>query len=314
MRALLVPAWGATPELADAPEPAAADGSALVRVRVASINPVDLAIAAGRFYMPVGEPPFVSGAEAVGEVVSSARHAPGTRVWCLSMTGSLGELVTAPEGRLVPVPEGLPDELAAALGIAGLAGWMPVRDRGGLRPDEVVAVLGAGGIVGQVAIQAARLGGAGRIVAVARSGSGRDRALALGADLALSTGPDLAEALRTACPDGVDLVVDALWGESAAAALGALGRGGRLVQVGNAQSPTAEIVAGGMRGGRHDIRGFSVFSEDDGALAAAYGALAAAAAAGDLEIPLSVAPLSGAPDAWRRQAEGTGGEKLVVTI
>lgn len=314
VRALLLRDWGASPEPAEVPEPEPADGACLVRVRATTMNPVDLAIAAGRFYMPVGEPPFVTGAEAVGEVIASSRHAPGTRVWCLTMTGAHAETALAPEGRAVPVPDGLSDEMAAAVGIAGLAGWISVYGRGGLRPDEVVVVLGAGGLVGQVAIQAARLAGADRIVGVARSAEGRERAMAVGADLTLSTGPDLAEALRTGCPDGVDLVVDALWGESAAAALGALRHGGRLVQVGNAQSPTAQLAAGPMRGGRHDVRGFSVFTEDEEERAAAYAALAEAARAGDVEVPMEVVPLADGIGAWRRQGEGTDGHKLVLRV
>lgn len=313
VRALRLPAWGSTPELADAPEPEAAPGSSLVRVGAAALNPADLAIAAGRFYLPIPEPPFTPGAEAVGEVVSSAAHPAGTRVWCLAMVGSLAELVVVPDDRMVPVPEGLPDELAVAIGVAGLAGWMPVRDRGGLEPGETVVVLAASGVVGQVAIQASR-GIADRIVAVARSADGRDRALALGADVALATGPGLADALRLACGDGADLVVDPLWGDAALAALGALRHGGRLVQVGNAQAPTAEVPAGPLRGGRLDIRGFSVFSEEPGARARAYAALADAARAGDVRLSLSVLSLDDCPAAWKLLASGAGGAKLVVRV
>ena len=313
MRAARLRAWGSTPELADVPRPEAARGQTLVRVRAAAINPADLAIAAGRFYLPIPEPPFVPGAEAVGEVVSSAVHPAGTRVWCLTMVGSLAELVVAPDDRVVPVPEGLSDELAVGVGIAGLAGWMPVRDRGRLAAGETVIVLAASGIVGQVAIQAAR-GIAGRIVAVARSAEGRDRALALGADVALATGPDLAAALRDACDDGADLVVDPLWGDAGLAALGALRHGGRLVQVGSARAPTAEVTAGPMRGGRLDIRGFSVFSEQPAARGAAYSEVAEAARAGDVRLSLEVTSLDECPGAWERQAGGTGGVKLVLRV
>jgi NADPH:quinone reductase-like Zn-dependent oxidoreductase len=313
VRALLLTTWGSTPELADAPEPEAPPGHTLVHVRAVALNPADLAVAAGRFYLPLPEPPFIPGAEAVGEVVSSAVHRSGTRVWCLSMVGSLAELVVAPDDRVVPVPDGLSDELAVAVGVAGLAGWMPVRDRGALAAGETVVVLAASGIVGQVAIQAAR-GIADRIVAVARSAEGRDRALELGADMALAIGPDLAGALRDACGDGADLVIDPLWGDPAVAAIGALRRGGRLVQVGNAHGPTADITAGPLRGGRLDIRGFSVFSEDPADRARAYSAVAEAALVGDVKLSLAVAPLDEGPAAWERQAGGTGGVKLVLRV
>jgi NADPH:quinone reductase-like Zn-dependent oxidoreductase len=286
-------------------------GEALVRVRAAALNPVDQAIAAGRFYLPVPDPPFVAGAEAVGEVVASDRHAPGTRVWCLAMTGGLAGALTVPDEALVPVPAGVPDALAAALGIAGLAGWIAVRGRGGLAPGERVVVTGAGGVVGRVAVQAARLGGADRVVAVARSAEGRAAALALGADEALAPGPDLGPALREAT-DGADLVIDTLWGEIAPACLAALRRGGRLVQVGNGAGPEAVVVAGPLRGGRLDLRGLSLFSEPPAEIAAAYPELLSAAAGGAIRVAVEELPLAEAPAAWARQAAGTGGVKLVL--
>ena len=132
--------------------------------------------------------------------------------------------------------------------------------------------------------------------------------------MALAIGPDLATALRDACGDGADLVVDPLWGDAAIAALGALGHNGPLVQVGNAQAPSAELAPGVMRGGRLDIRGFSVFSEEAQTLAHAYSALAEATLAGDVRLPLAVKPLGECPAAWERQAGGTGGIKLVLSV
>jgi NADPH:quinone reductase len=212
----------------------------------------------------------------------------------------------------VPLPAGIDYPRAAGLGIAGLAGWMPVRERGGLAAGETVVVLGAGGAVGQVAIQAARDGGAGRIVAAARSADGRERALAAGADVALPTDAGLGDALREACGEGADLVIDILWGEPAVAAIGALRRGGRIVQVGSAAGQVAEVPAGPFRGMRLDLRGFSVFSEDTGDLAA-YPDLAEAAVRGAVSMSVVEVPFGEAAGAWSRVASsGAGGDKLVV--
>jgi NADPH:quinone reductase-like Zn-dependent oxidoreductase len=300
------------PEPAEVPEPAPEEGRALVRVRAAALNPVDVAIAAGRFYLDVPDPPYVPGAEAAGEVVSSSLHPAGTPVWCLPMTGALAEIVSVPEGAVAPLPEGLDPAPAAGLGIAGLAGWMPVRERGALRPGETVVVLGAGGAVGQAAIQVARDGGAGRIVGVARSEDGRRRASAAGADAVLPTGEGLAEALRAACAPGADLVVDVLWGAPGAAAVGALRRGGRIVQVGSAAGQSAEVAAGPFRGGRLDLRGFSVFSEEPADIVRAYRDLAEATLRGAVRMDVVEVPLADAAGAWSRVASGAGGEKLVV--
>jgi len=312
MRAVSVVGWGAVPAVTEVPEPPATPGRALVRMRAAGLNPVDLAIASGRFYMPLPDPPFVAGAECMGEVVSSAHLPAGTRVWCLPVTGAFAELVSAPDESLAPVPDGLDDVTAGGLGIAGLAGWMAVRVRGRLSPGETVVVLGASGVVGQTAIQAARLGGARWVVAVARSGAGRERALALGADVALATGSGLPEALRAGCGDGADLVVDALWGDAAAAAIAVMRRGGRLVQVGNAESPAMEVVAGPLRGRLIDLLGFSVIVEDPAEVGRAYRELAEVSALGEVVLEVEAVPLGEAPAAWARQAAGTGGRKLVL--
>ena len=69
-----------------------------------------------------------------------------------------------------------------------------------------------------------------------------------------------------------------------------------------------------MRGRRLDIRGFSVFSEEPATRARAYSALAEATLAGDVTLPLAVAPLDECPAAWERQAGGTGGVKLVLRV
>lgn len=313
MRALVVERRGEAPRLGGVREPAADEGGALVAVRAASLNPVDVMIAAGRFYGDAPAPPYVPGAEVVGEVLESTRIPPGTRVWALCTAGGLAERALVPDDALVPVPEGLDDGLAAALGVAGLAGWMSVRTRGGLAAGEIVLVLGASGVVGQAAVQAAALGGAARVVAAARSEEGRRRALGLGATDAVDlTGDDLAGALAAAASPGAHLVVDTLWGTPARAALGALRRRGRLVQVGSTAAPAAEITAGPLRGGRIDIRGFSLFSEERSDVAAAYADAAAAALAGDLRLPVERVPLDEGPAAWARLVAGAGGAKLVV--
>lgn len=313
MRAAVIREQGATPVVQEREPPTRGAGQALVRVLAASINPVDLAIASGRFYLDVPAPPYVPGAECVGVVVDSDALRAGTRVWCLAMTGGHAELALVPEERMVAVPDGLSDAMAAGLGVAGLAGWMPVLDRGELMPGESVLVLAASGVVGQVAVQAARHGGAGRIVAAARSAEGLERARTLGAHATVDLdGPDPAAALREACPDGVDLLIDPLWGPPFLQALPLMRARGRVVQVGNAAGQAAELPAGPLRGGRIDIRGFSVFSEDDVERAVAYKGLARASADGAVSIDVEVLALREAPAAWARVRAGADGRKLVL--
>ena len=91
---------------------------------------------------------------------------------------------------MLTVPDGVDDALAACLGVAGLAAWPLLEWRARLRPGERVLILGASGAAGQIAVQAAKLLGAGRVVAAARSEEGRSRALELGADAAVDLSGD----------------------------------------------------------------------------------------------------------------------------
>ena len=313
VRALLITKFGAPPEVRDVETPVPGEGETLLRLLAAGLNPVDLAIGSGRFYMPLPQPPFVAGGEAVAEVVSSTRFAAGTHVWVLQQHGSFADVFTCSDSTLVPVPDGVTPSVAVAMGIAGLAGWMSVRSRGELRAGETVLVLGASGAVGQVAIQAARLGGAGRIVAAMRNPDGTDRARALGAHaVVLLGGEDDTKSLQAACLPGATLVVDTLWGAPIVAALPALAPRARIVQVGGGASPIVEFPAGPLRGGRIDIRGFSVFNERQSDLAQSFQELAAAAGRGEVVMPIEKIPLADGAEAWARQAAGTGGVKLVL--
>jgi NADPH:quinone reductase-like Zn-dependent oxidoreductase len=228
----------------------------------------------------------------------------------------MAERVAVPEELLVDVPEGAPPALAAALGIAGLAGWMPVARRAPVRAGETVLVLGATGTAGRVALQAARLLGAGRVVAAGRDPDGLERAAQLGADatVPLDEADDLAAVLREACGgDGPTLVVDPLWGEPLAAAVEAAAPGARIVHVGQSAGPTTTLTSAAVRGKQLDILGYSDFAVPRDELAREYRALVGKAAAGEIRIELEEVPLDAVADAWRRQAEGAG-RKLVVVL
>lgn len=311
MRAVRIEEWGGRPRTEEVPDPEPGPGEVLVALRAASVNPVDLAIGSGRFYADLPQLPYTPGVEAVGEVVRGGGLVPGTRVWTRRHWGGLADLRVVPVEECHPVPDGVDDHLAVGLGVAGLAGWMPVAERGALGPGERVLVLGANGSVGRVALWSARARGAGRVVAAARSASlaGLE---ALADAVVPYEGDDLPGRLRAALGGPADLVVDPVWGAPAVAALTVLGRRGRLVQVGNAAGPEAAVPAGPLRGGLLDIRGFSMLVEDAAEVGRAYGDLCRAAARHGLELPVAVFPLEDARAAWERQAAGPSRVKVVV--
>lgn len=311
MRAALIEEIGRPPVVRDVPEPERGEGQALVAVTAAPLNPIDISIATGRFYQRPSELPYVAGKEGVGEVLEGERLEPGTRVYFtapggLGGPGSLSERASAREDATYPVPEGVDDALAACLGIAGLAAWLPLEWRGGLREGETVLVLGASGAVGQIAVQAAKLLGAGRVVAAARSAEGRERARALGADAVVDLGASedpeaLAEEVREAAGGLIDLALDPLWGGMAAVAVHAASPGGRVVHVGQSAGPEARLPSAPVRGKTLSILGHSNGSAPPDVAADAYAKMARHAEEGRLTVDREVLALENAAEAWERQ-------------
>jgi NADPH:quinone reductase len=318
MRAAVVRELGAPPEPSDVADPAA-DGEALVDVLATPLNPIDVAVGAGRFYGGHPELPYVPGCECVGTIRESAVHARGTLVWVhgsglgVKRDGGLAERLAAPEEALVPLPEGTNPVLAGAVGIAGLAGWLPLAWRVQLRGGETVLVLGATGTVGLVALQAAKLLGAGRVVAAGRSEAALERAVEAGADATVRLDEDdLAARFREACGgDGPDVVVDPLWGEPLAAATEAAARGARLVNIGQSAGPETTIRSADVRGKQLELFGYSNYAAPPEVVAREYLRLVEHAAAGEVRVDVEAVAFERVTDAWRRQAEGAG-RKLVV--
>lgn len=313
MRAARITEYGAPPELAEIDPPEPQDGWVSVDVELAGINPVDLAIASGTFDVGAPPLPYTPGLEGIGITED------GRRVWFdrpMYPVGSLAETCCVNPATAIDLPDGVEPHEAIPFGVAGMAAWLPLEWRGKLEPGETVLILGASGSVGQIAIQAARLLGAGRVVGAARSGSGRARALELGADAVTGTegGRDeLADEIRAACEGGPDLVIDGLWGTPAEAALLAMRPAGRLVQVGNSASKQATIAAGPLRGGLGSILGHRNFHAPVEVQAEALRTMCEHSAANRLKIETEVFGLDDVAEAWRLQTCSPG-HKLAVRL
>jgi NADPH2:quinone reductase len=319
VKALVVSKLGRPPELREVPEPTPGPGEALIEVLAAPLNPVDINVASGRFFAGSPPVPYVAGAEAVGRVVESSTLAAGTVVWTgmqglgIDRDGVLAERAVAREEELVELPEGTDSALAASLGIAGLAGWLPLEWRAPVRPDDRVLVLGATGTLGLVAVQAAQVLGADRVVAAGRRDDGLERARAAGADATVRLDePNLADRFREACGgDGPTLVVDPLWGDPLVAALQAAAPGARIVQIGQSAGAEAAIPSGAVRGKLLEILGYTNLRVPFDVLSASYLRLVEQAAAGRIRLDIERVPLDDAAAAWERQAAGAS-TKLVV--
>jgi NADPH:quinone reductase-like Zn-dependent oxidoreductase len=320
MRAAIVDQPGDVPEIGERAEPQRAAGHTLVRVTAAAVNPVDLHISAGGH--PAGPPParHVPGVEGVGTVVESDTLQPGTRVRVAVpggfVDGTFAELVSAPDAVCVPLPDGLDDDLAAAVGIVGVSALIALREEAALRPDESVLVLGATGGLGRALVRLARELGAGRVVA-----AGRDRArldtLEGAADATVlldadpSADPSAFAALLEKAGGPVDVVADLLWGPYAAGALASLRPGGRHVNLGQTAGAAAAVDAGVLRHSHLRITGFSAAALPPDRVVAAYREVAEIAARGALDLPVTRYPLDEVAAAWAAQ-QASPGAKLVL--
>lgn len=315
MRAALIRELGALPEVGEAPEPEPGPGEVVLEVVAAALNPIDVNVGAGRFHG--GHPPFpyVPGCEGVGREAGSGRLAWVYGAIGLSCDGAFAERVAVPSELLIDVPDGADPGVACSLGIAGLAGWLPLAWRAPLSGGETVLVLGATGTVGLVAVQTARALGAGRVVAAGRDERGLERARAHGADatVRLDAAGVLGEELREACGgDGADVIVDPLWGEPLTAALAAAAPRARIVHLGQSAGPEATLTSAQVRGKQLDLLGLSVYLVPRDEIARQYRRLVEEAIAGRIRIDVERVPLEQIADAWQRQAEVPHAKLVIV--
>ena len=124
MRAALVEAMDRLPAITDIAAPVRGEGQVLIEVTAAALNPVELHIWRGRFRDGPPRTPYVPGVEGVGRVVEGGGLEPGTRVRFevvglhpgYGTDGAMAELALADEPIVSPLPDDVPDALAAALG------------------------------------------------------------------------------------------------------------------------------------------------------------------------------------------------------
>lgn len=312
MRAALVGELGARPELGSTSESSMTDAVA-IEMLAAPLNPLDVSVASGHFGGGHPALPYVPGIEGVGRRTDSGAlvYAMGGGLG-IARNGCAAERFDADPRSLLEVREDVSPELAAALGTPGLAAWLALEWKGALTKGETVVVLGATGTGGRLALQLARLLGAGRVVAVGRGGPNL-AGVARFADAVLEAdADDYTARLGAVCPDGVQLVLDFVWGSPFEHTIPAVSLGGRVVQIGAAASPTASVSSPLLRARRLTLHGFTNFAAPPELLAATYARLLGEAAAGRLVLDtVETMPLERVGEAWDLMRRG--GRKVVLT-
>jgi NADPH:quinone reductase-like Zn-dependent oxidoreductase len=321
------------------PVPTIRPHEVLVAVQAAALNRLDLWVLQGwpglRLTLP-----HIMGSDGAGVVVATGSADSPLRVgdrvainptlscgscaWCQSgrdnlcdrfavigehAPGLYAQYAAVPARNLLPLPDDVSFETAAAASLVGVTAWHMLIGAGQLRAGEDVLIVGAGGGVNTMAVQIARLAGARRVIVVGSS----DEKLALSADL----GADLViNRHREEWPRavwhatgrrGVDIVVDNVGAATFPHSLRCLAKGGRLLTVGNTSGPDLQLDNRLIFGKHLSIIGSTMGSRSD------YARVMALVFAGRLRPVIDRAwPLHAGIEALRHLADGDVQGKLLL--
>ena len=262
MHAAVVSSFDAPPHFQECAVPIpSGEGQALVDVLAVGLHPRVRTGASGKHYTSTGKLPMIPGVDGV------ARLADGRRVYFVvddELPGSMAERAVIDMRRTIALPEGTDIEMIAAAMNPAVSSWVALRRRVPIEVGQTVLVLGATGNAGTMAVQVAKLLGAGRVVGAGRDADRLNALRDVGADetVQLTEDPEAtAAALAKAAPD-VDIVIDYLWGKPAAQAIMALlrvrvdrSRAMDWVQIGAMAGPTMELPSVALRSANLRVQG-----------------------------------------------------------
>jgi NADPH:quinone reductase len=276
-------------EYRDVADPVPGEGEVLVEVARSGINFADTH-ATRNDYLAEQQLPLIPG----GEI--SGRTSDGRRVAALLGGGGYAEKVVVPEGLLIPVPDEVDDDRAAALLLQGLTAMALVRRCARIEPGETLLVEAAAGGTGSLAVQLGKRAGA-KVIGLASSEEKRQLVERLGADAAVdSRAEDLKEAILEANGGNrIDAVLHMSGGDAFDAELSALAPFGRMVVFGIASREQREVSTAALLRGSKAVIGFWLvhLMMRREVVAPMIGELLDAVAKGDLEVNVGeVYPLS----------------------
>jgi NADPH:quinone reductase-like Zn-dependent oxidoreductase len=275
----------------------------LVDVLAVGLHPRVRSGAAGRHYTSTGTLPMIPGIDGVGRLPdgSLVYFALPDDVW-----GSMAEQAVVDPRRTVPLPAGADVAKIAAAMNPAMSAWVALRRRVPLQPGQSVLVLGATGNAGAMAVQVARRLGAGRIVGAGRNPDRLAALAAVGADEVVALDDPEATAARLAkAAAEVDIVIDYLWGQPAAAAMMALltaradrSRALDWIQIGAIAGPAIELPSVALRSANLRIQGSGQGSVSPRAYLAELPSLVAEIDAGTIAVNARPVPLTEVEAAW----------------
>ncbi|WP_166482151.1 zinc-binding dehydrogenase [Scytonema sp. UIC 10036] len=254
-------------QLQNVAKPIPKPGEVLLKVKAAGVNFVDIMQHQGSYPRQLPTP-YIPGMEVagivadVGEGVSNTLI--GSRVAAITaFAGGYAEYAVVPRQQLVPLPDGISDRTALALLVQGLSAFFLLNGAGRLKSGESVLVHAAAGGVGNMAVQIAKLMGAGLVIGTASSEKKRSRLYEIGVDCAVNyTDPNWSQEVLTATQgQGVDIILDSVGASMVSSNLYCIATGGRFVTYGWLSGEFPVFTSEQMKGilfKNQSITGFAV--------------------------------------------------------
>jgi NADPH:quinone reductase-like Zn-dependent oxidoreductase len=322
MKAAIVISPGTKPTFGEFRSPVWRQGLEIITVTAAALTNLTKGRAAGSHYSADNDYPFVPGVDGVGTL------ADGRRVYFAmpeAPFGAMAEQTLVDPRRTITLPDNLDDVAATALANPGMSCFAALIERARFQVGETVLINGATGSAGAVAVQVAKQLGAGKVIVTGRNAQELETLRALGADVVIpfdlrpenSQGVGhFEQALMAVFADGLDVVVDYLWGTSARTIIVAIAKAVedahplRFVQVGEASREPVELPAAALRSSAIQIMGSGLKSVPLPKLLEGIRQTFNLAAQGKLYLPTRVVPLSMVTENW----EASGKPRLVFTL
>ncbi len=307
MKAAVVYGPGQKPLFADFPDPVAAEGEVLISVSAAALSPLTKGRAAGSHYSSDNIYPAVVGVDGVGTTQD------GRRVYFVAPHGAMAEKASVSPHQCIPLPAEIDDITAAAIANPGMSAWAALMERAYLKPGEVVLINGATGSAGRLAVQIAKHLGASKVIATGRDQAALEELRAHGADVLIPfdlnpANPDGATqfeaALKAQLANGINVVVDYLWGKSAETIIAAIAKvvddtsPVRFIQVGSSSGGDITLPSAALRSSSIVLMGSGLKSVAMSRLLASIKGVFDAFAPAGLQIRTKPVPLSEVEQTW----------------
>ena len=309
MKAAVMMEPGKSPVYADFREPVPQEGEELITVAASALSQITKSRASGSHYTTPGSLPAVVGMDGVG------RTRDGRRVYFVmpeAPFGAMAEKVVVRQEQCIPLPDQVDDATAAAIAIPGMSSWAALQERAHLLAGETVLINGATGAAGRLAIQIAKFMGARKVIATGRDVEALKELKVLGADVTipLTQSP---EELETAFEEqfggeGVDVVLDYLWGQSAEILIVAAAKAGkesmpiRFVQIGAASGGNITLPSAALRSSALVLMGSGIGSIPFEGLVSAIRGVMQAVVPSMLRIKTETVPLADIEQTWNKNS------------